>query len=135
MPTKRHIKIRQLAKRLNDGTETDNDRRYLADCLHEISLGRDANEAFDVKTQRGQNHDKQIKHVNICLALTWVADAIQPETDRIDTGLDLPLEDALGEAAERFKVSYETLRRCWGLKKYKQFTSGTFNSMAELYPD
>ena len=65
---KRHIKIRQaaadvirsIAKRLNDGAITDNDRRYLADCLHEISLGRDANEAFfDVKTRgwSGTNND------------------------------------------------------------------------------
>lgn len=65
---KRHIKIRQaaaadviraIAERLNDGAITDNDRRYLADCLHEISLGRDANEAFDVKTRgwSGTNND------------------------------------------------------------------------------
>ena len=100
----------------------DNVRLYLAQALFNIARGMDPKEAFGIKAGKGQRNSfkERMKIVNLQLAMGWIATAIEPKPELIETddlfeaGLGLTVEEACYEASQYFNLSYDTLMHEWG---------------------
>lgn len=124
-----------LAKRLMDPSKLSHaERTYLMQCLHEISMGRDANEVFQTKLKKGQKISDIDSRAKISFILHWVACAIEPDNgDEPPMTLTAALERATEQVVpwanriwgntDGHVYSLEYLKSCWDNPRYRHMRS------------
>lgn len=117
--TRQHAWLTHLAKKLRMLDPPDDDLKYLADSLEQISAGSDANEVLGVKRGAGRNNEKDAAHFNNNLAIMWVIGAMTP-FDSSDTPMSR--RAAVDMASELFGLERDNLERMCpsneSIKKY-----------------
>ena len=125
--TLEHATLRALAAKLGHVNQYIDDPNilWLANALHEIGCGRDANEALGVKRGQGQDDKKMHQHMSNEIAIRWIAARMNPSNG------DKPPKkaEAIHEAAEHFSIDEENLKRaCPNIEKLKELVTFKWDS-------
>ena len=74
-PKEQRQRLLRLAEQLRDGSETLEDRAYLASRLEAVCEGEDAKKAFGLAYTRGTSRTDEDNRAELNLILSWVAAA------------------------------------------------------------
>ena len=147
MKTKQQFLLGKLAKRIEKNAMTPEDRHYLAACLQEISNGNDPSKVFKTKRPRGASNSKLEASARKKMVVLYVAALMRPkyqsESDfsiLMPSGEGLSKEDAIGRAADHFRMDFSTLERYWNeyVSMHKKNNSDPLNpffQFGDLYPE
>ena len=132
-------RLRLIAMELEFGRELSIPHtKFLFKALRKIGEGGDANEALGVKARKGErkNPTNTAKANHVRFALSFIALLISPEAEG---GFGIDLEDAIDEAAEKFKdeayfgYTAETLKHHWD--NHPEWRTRQFPRPIETLPD
>ena len=147
MKTKQQFLLGELAKRIEQNAMTPEDRHYLAACLQEISNGNDPSKVFKTKRPRGASNSKLEASARKKMVVLYVAALMRPkyqsESDFsivMPSGEGLSKEDAIGRAADHFRMDISTVERYWNeyvsmRKKNNSDPLNPFFQFGDLYPE
>jgi hypothetical protein len=147
MKTKQQFLLGELAKRVEQNAMTPEDRHYLAACLQEISNGNDPSKVFKTKRPRGASNSKLEASARKKMVVLYVAALMrskyQSESDfsiLMPSGEGLSKEDAIGRAADHFRMDISTVERYWNeyvsmRKKNNSDPLNPFFQFGDLYPE
>ena len=147
MKTKQQFLLGELAKRITQNAMTPEDRHYLAVCLREISNGTDANKVFKTKRTKGASNSKLEASARKKRIVLYLAALIRPkyQSERdfsinMPSGEGLSKEDAIGRAADYFRMDFSTVERYWSEyvsihKKNNSDPLNPFFQFSDLYPE
>lgn len=109
-------RLRQLADRMEAGSESIADIQFIVDAFRQIADGEDARVVLNVKAKRGERTSKryqeQVKQGELykVLAMGYIAAVMAPEPE----GFGLTLEEAVNRpGTEAFGFAEETLLSYW----------------------
>jgi hypothetical protein len=147
MKTKQQLLLGELAHRIEQNVMTPEDRHYLSTCLQAISNGHDASKVFKTKRLRGASNSKLEASARKKMVVLYMAALMRPkyqsESDfsiLIPSGEGLSKEDAIGRAADHFRMDISTVERYWNeyASMHKKFSSDPLNpyfQFTDLYPE
>jgi hypothetical protein len=147
MKTRQQFLLGELAKRIEQNATTPEDRHYLAACLQEISNGNDPSKVFKTKRPRGASNSKLEASARKKMVVVYVAALMRPkyqsESDFsivMPSGEGLSKEDAIGRAADHFRMDISTIERYWNeyvsmRKKNNSDPLNPFFQFGDLYPE
>ena len=112
-----HSRLRELADRLGQLHSDDRQILWLAQALHRIGSGEDANAVLLVKRPRGYDNKKANAHYANQIAIHWIAGEMNP----LDGSKPTLKEDAISKAALLFDLDHGNLERyCPSIKRLKE---------------
>jgi hypothetical protein len=139
-------RLRMLAQGLAQrGAVTPEEAGYLARCLHEISMGKDANDVFGTRRKRGQKIADVDARMKISFILQWIACAIEPEngdvppmtlTAALEAASEkmVPLANEIWGNVDGFEYSVEYLKACWDNPRYRHMRSPDRTAWDDDFP-
>ena len=131
-PLTQRNRLLALADQLRSGSSlTPQQSEYLAACFEAMGCGEDGNSVFGLSYGQGRSESDENRRKNLRLIFSWIASAIDPESEDSWT-----LTKALDEAAKLsqkkgtpFKpMSRNALERAWYTPKYQYLKGVTFSS-------
>ena len=147
MKTKQQFLLGELANRVEQNVKTPEDRHYLAACLQEICNGSDANKVFKTKRPKGTSNSKLEASARKKMVVLYVAALMRPKYQSgsdfsivMPSGEGLSKEDAIGRAADHFRMDISTVERYWNeyvsmRKKNNSDPLNPFFQFGDLYPE